>query len=140
MEKQDLEKLVLLWWLAMENKFEDMDSILNRVYNNNNSKLEIQKNACSTSIDSGLEKYIYKLKQETANPLVFSVKIGTKDTISTGYLKYLENKLREKFKLVGTPITVYVEKDNIIHGKAELEKKTVFRKKPKGSPYRAFKH
>lgn len=83
--------------------------------------------------------YIYKLKQETANPLVFSVKIGPKDTISTGYLKYLENRLRDKFKLIGTPITVYVEKDKKIHGQADLERPPS-KKKPKGDRYRKIAH
>jgi GTP-binding protein len=63
--------------------------------------------------------YIFELKQITANPPVFAIRAKSKDTIMFSYLKYIANRLREKFGFFGTPITVYVEKQRKIHGKHE---------------------
>jgi len=57
--------------------------------------------------------YIYELKQEEINPPIFSIRIGVKDNIHFSYLKFIENRLREKFGFLGTPITIYVEKKTL---------------------------
>ena len=62
---------------------------------------------------------IYELKQENSNPPVFSIRIGAKDTIHFSYVRFIENRLREKFGFYGTPITIRVEKNKRIHGKHE---------------------
>jgi GTP-binding protein len=57
--------------------------------------------------------YIYELKQVESNPPIFSIRIGVKDNIHYSYLRFIENRLREKFGFLGTPITIYVEKKTL---------------------------
>lgn len=62
---------------------------------------------------------IYDLKQVHVDPPKFEVKIGAKDTLDNSYLRFIENRLREKYGFIGTPITVYVNQNPKIHGKHE---------------------
>lgn len=99
-------------------------------------KTEISENALARFLNNAVKKhspvkskgtkkpYIRGIKQEKSDPPVFSVRIGAKETLLESYLKYLENRLREKFGFLGTPITMYVVKNKRIHGKQELKKKT----------------
>lgn len=57
--------------------------------------------------------------QTGINPPVFSLKIGAGDNIHESYLRYIENRLREKFGFQGTPITIWVDKNRKVHGKAD---------------------
>lgn len=94
-------------------------------------KTEISENALSKFLNSIIKKhapargknnkkpYIYSLKQTEANPPCFAVKVGPKDYLNETYLRYIENRLREKFKLIGTPIAIYVIKPKQVHGKNE---------------------
>ncbi len=94
-------------------------------------KTEISPNALSKFLKTIIKKhapqkakgtkypYIYELKQVEANPPVFSVRIGAKDTLLTSYLRFIENRLRDKFGFFGTPITTYIERNKSIHGKHE---------------------
>ncbi len=54
--------------------------------------------------------YIYEIKQSRTNPPQFIVQIGAQDELHSSYVKFLENRLRDKFKFIGTPIGIYVEK------------------------------
>lgn len=63
--------------------------------------------------------HIYTLKQVRENPPKFNIKIGAKDTIHDSYVRFIENRLREKFGFTGTPIYIGIEKNRLIHGKAE---------------------
>lgn len=63
--------------------------------------------------------YIYSLKQTGINPPKFAVRIGAKDTLNQSYLRFTENRLRDKFEFLGTPIAVYVDRARRIHGKHE---------------------
>ncbi len=54
--------------------------------------------------------YIYEIKQSKTNPPQFIVQIGARDELHSSYVKFLENRLRDKFKFIGTPIGIYVEK------------------------------
>ena len=94
-------------------------------------KTEISSNALSKFLKSIIRihspqkakgtkyPYIYELSQVDVNPPVFSVRIGAKDTLLTSYLRFIENRLRDKFGFFGTPITSYVEKNKYIHGQHE---------------------
>ena len=60
---------------------------------------------------------IYELKQIKINPPKFELRIGAKDSLHFSYIRFIENRLREKFGFLGTPITMKVEKGKTIHGK-----------------------
>lgn len=78
---------------------------------------------------SGTKKpHIFQLKQERGNPPVFSIRIGAKETLHFSYVRFLENRLREKYGFFGTPITLYVEKNKLIHGMHEEGKRKVVRR------------
>ncbi|NCN25664.1 ribosome biogenesis GTPase Der [Candidatus Falkowbacteria bacterium] len=57
--------------------------------------------------------------QSDTNPPEFSVKVGAKEYLDESYLHYLTNRLRDSYDLVGTPVKMWVEKANTIHGKAD---------------------
>lgn len=58
---------------------------------------------------------IYEIKQTSTTPLTFEAIIGAKTSLNNSYLKFIENKLRKKFKLQGLPVIAYVRKlKNII--------------------------
>jgi GTP-binding protein len=59
---------------------------------------------------------IFKFKQFGSNPLEFVVKVGAQAFLADSYLHFLANQLREKFKIVGTPINIWVDKQKHIHG------------------------
>ena len=62
---------------------------------------------------------IYEMKQLYSNPPKFSIRIGSKDTIHFSYVRFIENRLREKFGFLGTPISIIVEKNKNVHSKQE---------------------
>lgn len=61
---------------------------------------------------------IYSLKQTWTDPPKFEVRIGSKEDLHDSYLRFLENRLREKFDFFGSPVKVYVKKNKKIHGVA----------------------
>lgn len=63
--------------------------------------------------------YIYELNQTGSNPPKFQIRIGSKDSLSDSYLRFIQNKLREKFELIGTPVQVSVTRVKKIHGMKE---------------------
>lgn len=62
--------------------------------------------------------YIHTLKQAASNPPVFEIRIGSRDSLSRNYLKFMENYLRKELNFLGTPITI-----RVIKGKNASEKK-----------------
>ena len=60
--------------------------------------------------------HIHKFKQARSDPPVFELRIGAKDDLHFSYVRFIENRLREKFGFLGTPITIYVDKNKAIHG------------------------
>lgn len=54
--------------------------------------------------------HIYEFKQVSANPPKFELRIGVKDDLHFSYLRFMENRLREKFGFLGTPISIRVIK------------------------------
>lgn len=73
----------------MANEFEDINNILNNVYENSPRK-ETPKNSCPINLDSGLEKYMHKLKN-----VVSFRKLVFKDAKTEGW--YSENELNTRF-------------------------------------------
>ncbi|MDD4333387.1 MAG: ribosome biogenesis GTPase Der [Patescibacteria group bacterium] len=63
---------------------------------------------------------IFELIQSSANPPKFEIQIGANDTIHNSYLHFIENRLRQKFGFLGTPITIKIKKGRKVHGKADL--------------------
>lgn len=53
---------------------------------------------------------IYEFRQTKNNPPAFSVRIGPNDNLHFSYLRFMENRLREKYGFLGTPISLSVAK------------------------------
>ena len=63
--------------------------------------------------------HIHKFKQVKSNPPVFEIRIGARDNLHFSYVRFIENRLREKFGFLGTPLSMYVVRNKTIHGKHE---------------------
>lgn len=63
-----------------------------------------------TSMKGTKPPFLTNIKQVRTNPPTFELSIGTKDTLNPTYLRYLENQLRDKFDIPGTPIQVNIRK------------------------------
>lgn len=91
-------------------------------------KTEISENALSKFLQKIIHKhrpakakgtkhpYIHELKQSYTNPPKFSVRIGAKDTLHFSYVRFIENRIREKFGFFGTPIGMEILKNKRVHG------------------------
>lgn len=66
--------------------------------------------------------YIYKLRQTRSNPPKFEIVIGSDDNIDQTYVRYVENRIREYFKIEGTPVFVSVVHKKGVHGQHDLTK------------------
>ncbi len=60
--------------------------------------------------------HIHKFRQVRSDPPIFELRIGAKDNLHFSYVRFIENRLREKFGFLGTPLTIYVEKNKAVHG------------------------
>jgi GTP-binding protein len=58
---------------------------------------------------------IYEFKQTKNNPPSFAVRIGPNDDLHFSYLRFLENRLREKYGFTGTPIHTSISKERKSH-------------------------
>ncbi len=63
--------------------------------------------------------HIYELRQEGVDPPQFTLRIGARDNLHFSYVRFIENRLREKYGFLGTPLSMYVEKGRKVHGKHE---------------------
>jgi len=54
--------------------------------------------------------YLHKLKQTRSDPPKFELVLGANDFLDQTYVRFLENRLRKDFDIIGTPITIYVRK------------------------------
>ena len=52
--------------------------------------------------------HIYELKQIKDNPPKFQLRIGPKDSLHSSYVRFIINRLREKFGFLGTPINIKI--------------------------------
>ncbi len=62
---------------------------------------------------------LYEFKQVAVRPPRFSVRIGAKDDLHFSYLRFMMNRLRDKYGFIGTPIFIEVEKNKRVHGRAD---------------------
>ncbi len=58
--------------------------------------------------------HIYEFKQLRTNPPRFMVRLGVNQSLAESYLKFLQNRLREKYGFVGTPLQISVIKTGLI--------------------------
>ncbi|MFA6422738.1 MAG: ribosome biogenesis GTPase Der [Candidatus Buchananbacteria bacterium] len=54
--------------------------------------------------------YIYKIEQTGINPPRFFIHVNDPLTLHFSYIRFLQNNLRETFKIIGTPIQMEVKK------------------------------
>ncbi len=59
---------------------------------------------------------IREFKQVQANPPKFEIKIGAKEDLHFSYIRFIENRLREAYGFLGTPISIIVSKNKNTHG------------------------
>ncbi|MBI2459904.1 MAG: ribosome-associated GTPase EngA, partial [Parcubacteria group bacterium] len=59
---------------------------------------------------------IREFRQTSANPPKFEMKIGAKEDLHFSYLRFIENRLRETYGFLGTPLSVNVAKNKNVHG------------------------
>lgn len=58
---------------------------------------------------------IYEFTQTRNNPPFFAVRIGPNDDLHFSYLRFMENRLREKYGFTGTPIHTSIVKERKSH-------------------------
>jgi len=58
---------------------------------------------------------IYEFTQVKHNPPVFAVRIGPNDDLHFSYIRFMENRLREKYGFTGTPIHTSISKERKSH-------------------------
>lgn len=61
---------------------------------------------------------IYEFTQVRSNPPMFEIRIGSKDNLHFSYVRFMENRLREKYGFTGTPIKMSVVNNKRVHGVA----------------------
>lgn len=67
---------------------------------------------------SGIKRpHIYEITQDGTNPPRFKVRIGAEQDLADSYVRFIKNKLREKFGFFGTSINIYVANNPKIHGR-----------------------
>lgn len=59
--------------------------------------------------------HIYEFRQTKTNPPVFAVRIGSNDNLHFSYVRFMENRLRERYSFIGTPIHISVTKQRKSH-------------------------
>jgi GTP-binding protein len=63
--------------------------------------------------------HIFEISQKRTNPPIFNIRIGSRDDLHFSYVRFLENRLREQFNFLGTPIHMKVIKNKKKHGVRE---------------------
>lgn len=59
--------------------------------------------------------HIFSLRQTAVNPPRFEIRIGSSDDLHFSYVRFIENRLREKFAFTGTPLHMVVKKNRKVH-------------------------
>lgn len=60
--------------------------------------------------------HIFEFRQIGVRPPRFSARIGSKDDLHFSYVRFIANRLREKYGFLGTPIRIEVVKNRKVHG------------------------
>ncbi len=63
--------------------------------------------------------HIYEIAQKRFNPPSFTIRIGSRDDLHFSYVRFLENRLREQYDFIGTPVKMHVIKNKKKHGVRE---------------------
>ncbi|HLD28182.1 MAG TPA: ribosome biogenesis GTPase Der [Patescibacteria group bacterium] len=72
-------------------------------------KIQIKKHVPARG--RGLKNpYIYKIEQVKTNPPKFVIYVNDPKILHFSYIRYLQNNIRKKFNITGTPIGIEVEK------------------------------
>ncbi|MDO8668911.1 MAG: ribosome biogenesis GTPase Der [Candidatus Buchananbacteria bacterium] len=58
--------------------------------------------------------YIYKIEQVSTNPPRFMVYVNDPKILHFSYLRFLQNNIRQKFNILGTPIQIETKKWNVL--------------------------
>ncbi|MGI5826832.1 MAG: ribosome biogenesis GTPase Der [Patescibacteria group bacterium] len=58
---------------------------------------------------------IYEFTQTQTNPPTFKIRIGSKDNLHFSYVRFMENRLREKYNFIGTPLKMEVVNNKRVH-------------------------
>lgn len=66
--------------------------------------------------------YIYEIHQVAINPPRFEIYVNDPTTLHFSYIRFLQNNMREQFKIIGTPIQIELKKWSAMH-KKEAEAK-----------------
>ncbi|HBA36302.1 TPA: ribosome biogenesis GTPase Der [Candidatus Falkowbacteria bacterium] len=59
--------------------------------------------------------HIYEFRQTKNNPPSFVLRIGPNDNLHFSYVRFLENRLRERHGFIGTPLSIRVTKNKKSH-------------------------
>ncbi|MEK7071969.1 MAG: hypothetical protein AAB969_00185, partial [Patescibacteria group bacterium] len=66
--------------------------------------------------------YIYKIEQIGTNPPRFLIYVNDPAILHFSYLRFLQNNIREKFKILGTPLHMETKKWNVLIESKENKK------------------
>jgi len=76
--------------------------------------------------------YLYEIKQVAVNPPRLEIMVNDPAILHFSYIRFLQNNLREQFKIIGTPIQIELKKWSDIHKKeAEAKLRHLSQKKKK---------
>jgi len=101
--------LDLILTIASEREFQLSDSQCNKFLSH---VVKLHKPAKGKGLKA---PRIYEFKQVKNNPPVFVVRIGPNDDLHFSYVRFMENRLREKYGFTGTPIHTSVTKERKSH-------------------------
>lgn len=74
--------------------------------------------------------YIYEIHQVAINPPRFEIYVNDPTTLHFSYIRFLQNNMREQFKIIGTPIQIELRKWSATHKKeAEAKIREISRNK-----------
>jgi len=109
--KEKIKKILdLALQIAEERKLQLSDSQLNKFLSR---IVKIHRPAKGKGVR---HPRIREFKQTQANPPKFEMKIGAKEDLHFSYLRFIENRLRETYGFLGTPLSVTVAKKKNVHG------------------------
>lgn len=100
----------LILEVARERALEPSASVLNTFL------MKIVKRHLPAKAKGVKHPHIHKFELRRGNPPLFEVRIGSKDTLHFSYVRFIANRLREKFGFKGTPIRIWVSKNKKVHG------------------------
>jgi GTP-binding protein len=109
--KSKVDKVLdLIIKVAEARKVEVPPSVLN------NFLMKIVKQHLPAKASGVKHPHIHRFEMRRSNPPLFEVRIGSKDTLHFSYVRFIANRLRDKFGYLGTPVRIWVSKNKKVHG------------------------